>query len=331
VEAPFFVVGCPRSGTTLLRNLLRSHPNLTLPSESHFVPSLFAVWGDPGDARAARRLAARILRLHWVRSWELGLAPAALADCRRYRELVERLYRAYARRQGKPRWGDKTPAYALELATLDRIFPDARFIHVVRDGREVALSLMRTAFGPQNPYTAARYWRRHVVAARHDGEPLGATRYLEVRYDDLVGQTEPTLRRVCDFLGEPFDAAVLTPTPMVHSTRAKIFGPRVGRHVSDTAVVAGNTGKWRREMPAADLDLFEVVAGDALETFGYERGGRPRRLPGVLARVAWSLASRGRWAFRQLGRPHKRLWVPTDLTLRWASTRARRAPRGDRP
>jgi hypothetical protein len=101
--------------------------------------------------------------------------------------------------------------------------------------------------------------------------------------------------------------------------------------VSDTAVVAGNTGKWRREMPAADLDLFEAVAGDALETFGFERGGRPRRLPGVLARVAWSLASRGRWAFHQLGRPHKRLWVATDLTLRWASARARRAPRGDRP
>ncbi|HLF56974.1 MAG TPA: sulfotransferase, partial [Thermoanaerobaculia bacterium] len=132
----------------MLRNLLRSHPDLFLPSESHFIPPFCRAWGDPGDDREARRLGRRILRLHWVRWWGVELGAREFDGCRSFAEVVDRIYGELARREGARRWGDKTPGYALHIATLAEIFPAAQFVHIVRDGRDVALSLVRTGFGP---------------------------------------------------------------------------------------------------------------------------------------------------------------------------------------
>ena len=324
-EGPFFVVGCPRSGTSLLRNLLRSHSRLAMPPESHFVPAFYRAWGDPADDRAARRLGARILGLHWIRRWELDAGPELFDGCRRYRDVVDRLFGAYARREGRPRWGDKTPGYALQLPVVAAIFPEARFVQIVRDGRDAALSLLEVGFGPGNLYTAARYWQEHVLAARRDGERLGAGRYLEVRYEDVLRATEPTLRRVCEFLGEPFEERVLTLTPVDMDRFVEVFGPRRGRQASLTEVVPGNLDKWRGRMAPADLALFEAVAGPSLRAFGFDvgfgPGGPARRPPGAAARWAWRLASGAGGLAYQFRRRNKRVWVPTELRMRWAALR----------
>jgi hypothetical protein len=314
------VIGCPRSGTTLLRNLLRSHPAHAIPPESHFVPAFHRAWGDPPHDRAARRLAARILALHWVRRWELDLTPRDFDGCRTYGELVGRLYRAVAARDGAARWGDKTPAYAREIPALDRIFPDAQFVHIVRDGRDVALSLQRTGFLPRTAFTAARFWKAHVAAARRDGPPLGPSRYLEIGYEDLLRDTEATMRRVCAFLDERFDARVLAPSPLDWRRFPPTFGPRRPRHVSETELVRDNVGKWRRAMAPRDVAVFEAVAGDLLAELGYEIAG-PQRPVHRLARAAWTASDRMRWIGYQLVRENKRLWVPSELLLRWARLR----------
>ena len=164
--APVFIVGCPRSGTTLLRNLLSSHPHLAFRGESHFIPSFLGRHGDPPDERAARKLATEILNLRWVRDWGLELVPGDFAAERSFSAIVARLYAEVVRVEGKRRWGDKTPQYVLEIPLLFRLFPDARVLHIIRDGRDVALSWLAVNFGPENVYTSALEWRKYVEAGR---------------------------------------------------------------------------------------------------------------------------------------------------------------------
>lgn len=326
---PFFVVGCPRSGTTLLANLLRSHPDLAIPPESHFLPLYYRAWGDPPSERAARRLARRILALHWVRRFELDLAPDDFADCRRYGALVERIYGELVRREGARRWGDKTPGYALHLPTIAEVFPDAQFVHIVRDGRDVACSLIQTRIGPRRVATAAPLWQRYVETAQRDGSALETEHYHEVRYEALLRDPEATLRGVCAFLGAPFDVHVLAPTAIDLDRFPDVFGPRRGRQLSATEIVRENSGHWRRTMTAEEIDRFESVAGDLLVRLGYELGGRGQQPPpGAMEQLAGAAADRLLWAGYQFKRPHKRLWLPGELLFNWARLRARwRAPR----
>src|SRR4051794_24517258 len=121
---PIFIVGCPRSGTTLLRNLLRSHPRLSFPPESHFIPQIYAAYGHPADQQHAEQLTKAVLQLRWIRCWNCEFDQTALSGCRSYAAFVEELYQTWARKEGKPRWGDKTPKNALHLQTLAAIFPN---------------------------------------------------------------------------------------------------------------------------------------------------------------------------------------------------------------
>jgi len=195
-DSPIFIVGCPRSGTALLRNLLRSHPHLAFPTESHFIPAYYRGYGDPRSAREARRLAESILRLYWVRIWKLSLRPGDFADCRSFREVVCRLFETFARQQGKRRWGDKTPHYVAQIPVLLELFPAAKILQIIRDGRDVALSWLKTRMEPRNLYTAARMWRELVRAGREAGARLPRETYLEVRYERLLAEPEQTMREV---------------------------------------------------------------------------------------------------------------------------------------
>src|SRR5262249_20192115 len=153
-ESPIFIVGCPRSGTALLRDLLRSHPRLSFPGESHFIPALYRGYGDPNNEREACALASRILESAWVKAWGLALEPSAFAGERSYAKIVSRIFEAWAEKERKPRWGDKTPRYVVEIPLLMKLFPDAKILHIIRDGRDVALSWISAGFGPRNVFTA---------------------------------------------------------------------------------------------------------------------------------------------------------------------------------
>ena len=241
-----FVVGCPRSGTALLRELLRAHPRLAFPGESHFVPAFWRAYGDPRSRREARALAVRILRLRWVRAWELERDPESFAHHRTFAGLVDDLYSTYAAREGAARWGDKTPQHALAMPLLLELFPRARFVHIVRDPRDVARSQVRLDFGPRNLYAAGRYWRRLVTTARADGRRLGSSHYLEVRYELLAADPEAVVRDVLRFLDEHAPDHLRLPT--VDMARAS---------------------SWRTEMPERDRRVVEAAAGDVLTELGF--------------------------------------------------------------
>ena len=282
-----FVVGLTRSGTTLLRMMLDAHPELTIPPETHFVPELIKA------ARAGADAEAMLAVIKSNRTWrDFGLDAAEL---RKRLDLAgpgdgagagRAFFTAYAERQGKPRWGDKTPAYMLSVQRIGRTLPEARFIHLIRDGRDVALSQSARALNEQPPPSeqAAR-WVKRIRKSREQAATLKGPRYVEARYEELVRDPEATLRRICAFVELPWDAAMLRYheraagrlAEMAGSLRAEgghaeqAAGYRIDNHAPTTRPPdPAKLDKWRREMAPADVRAYEAVAGDLLAELGYE-------------------------------------------------------------
>jgi hypothetical protein len=280
------IVGVPRSGTTLLRFVLDSHPWLAIPPETGFLAQLArrppttidelfdVVTGWPPESPAWPDFGIDVLAFR--------RALHELSDCDAA-EGVRRFYGLYARGQGKPRFGDKTPLYCEHIEPISRLLPEARFIHVIRDGRDVALSLRDTWFAPaRDMATLARYWRDLVRGARLAGD--GLPTYLEVRYEDLVSQPVREVERVCRFLGLPYDEAMLrywerTPQRLSeHGTRRRRDGSVLVSHETRLVQQQGVLGPlrperafaWKSALRADERAEFERHAAATLADLGYE-------------------------------------------------------------
>ncbi|MDX6657550.1 MAG: hypothetical protein QOH62_2343 [Solirubrobacteraceae bacterium] len=289
-ERPILIVGCPRSGTTLLRDLLRAHSRITIPDETAVLPALLRAHGDPADARAARRLASDLLVCNGVRLWGLDLTPPDLEHHRSFSALVAAVYGEWARLEDKPRWGEKTPQYVHELPAMRQVFPDAQVVHVIRDPRAVTASLLGRSWGPATARSAALAWRECVLAGRRDGPPLGSDGYHELRYEELVADPERVLRALCEFLGERYEPQMLRPNRLTMQPGRPLPWNSPG---AETSVVPG---------PAADdalgpRDRAAVAweAGDLMEELGYGPVG-PRRPPYPGERARNAIVDRAAWA-----------------------------------
>lgn len=280
-----FIVGVGRSGTTLLRLMLDAHPDVAIPSETHFLEEV---------VRRARleTFSAGQLRDVLVNAptWENLAMDAASLDAvlqavvpLTAREGVRAFYRLYARQSGKVRWGDKTPPYRALMAEIADLLPEAHFIHVIRDGRDVVLSYRGLWFGPGDDLDqAAAFWRDEVTAARRTGRLL--PHYLEIRYEDLVTDPDGTLKVVCAYLDLPFDEVMSRYHLRAAARLAEIKRPfgipdRASVDLATFLAIHDRTnsppdrsriGRWRTEMPVSDQIRFHAVASDLLLELGYE-------------------------------------------------------------
>jgi Sulfotransferase family len=283
--SPFFIVASARSGTTFLRLTLNAHPDVAVPPESRFITELYT--GD--DTVEAADYLAHLEAHKRFKAWGLPIAGVAAEIGDRttlpYADAIRATYLAYAHAHDKESWGDKTPRYVEDIPFLAKLFPDARFIHIVRDGRNVALSYAHVTFGPKNVARAARLWARRVSAGIRDGRPLGGERYLEVLNEDLAEDREGEIRDISAFLGLEFDPRMLD-----EKERAKGVIDKVTH--SYEPGVAGRTrmSTWQEDMKPADIEVFEAIAGDVLSEIGYERR-YPN--PSALARTKAQLALKG--------------------------------------
>ncbi len=270
---PFpFVVGCERSGTTLLRLILDAHPQLAVPPESYFIVDLYRRHARDGVVDTGA-MASDLEANRWFRAWDLpeGEAGRTLGGEAgvEFAEAIRRVYGRYAELHGKARYADKTPAYVQHIRLLARVFPEARFVHLIRDGRDVAMSLAEVRWGPGDVLDAALQWAERVSRGREAGHEVGAHRYLEVRYERLVAEPEPVLREVAEFCELAFDEAMLR-----HPERAAERIPqRPGALHRRAATAPSVTGRdWRRDMAPDDLAAVEALIGGPLAELGYERG-----------------------------------------------------------
>ena len=205
-----FVVGVGRSGTTLLRMMLDAHPELAIPPETHFAPGLIerAHEGAGADALVDEIVGARGWADFGIQAERLRERVTALEEGGAA-TVLRAFYGLCAEREGKRRWGDKTPIYVRSMRPIGGELPEARFVHLIRDGRDVVLSRRARGMGAGKPIAdTADRWRRRIEEARTQARRLRG-RYLELRYEDLVTRPEPQLRRVCELIELDYDAAML--------------------------------------------------------------------------------------------------------------------------
>lgn len=197
-----------------------------------------------------------------------------------YAAAVRVVYSAYADSRGKLLYGDGTPKYVLALERLAKVFPEARFIHLIRDGRDVALSYMGFANGPNTIPEAAAHWSRLVNAGQVAGKRLGDTRYCEVRFENLVKDPPLELSALCSFLGITFSPHMLEYHRRPRSELAINPNKAVDRPPMQ------GTRNWREEMSPRDQSRFEAIAGDLLERLHYERSVQVNQMSSSAARLA---------------------------------------------
>jgi hypothetical protein len=284
-----FIVGVGRSGTTMLRLMLDAHPDLAIPPETHFVPDLI----EAIDGGATPEQAVQVMTS--VRQWgDLNTDPAEVL--RRFDALddfnagdaLRTFYAIYLERQQKPRWGEKTPGYVRKMRRIEKALPEARFIHVIRDGRDVALSRWKRTLGEGKRAPASQVaegWQRRIRRAQKQGRRLD--HYMELRYEDLVTDTEENLRLIAEFIELPWDSVMLRyyeraadrmaemarDLPPAHGKPVRPGEERMQAHaMTQKPPDPSAMYRWKEKMDPDEVAAFDAAAGNLLAELGYEVG-----------------------------------------------------------
>jgi hypothetical protein len=284
--------------------MLDNHPMLTLANDTHFIigAAKRELQVEP-DPPMTAELAKQVIR--YRRFYRLGVeeqeAYAVAEQCQRYSEFVSALYTLRGQKQGKPLSGEKTPDYCRRLRVIKRLCPDSRIVHIIRDGRDTALSLMQWATKGKGPgrlslwsedpvATCALWWRRKTGTGVRQGRALDSKSYREIHYEALVAQPRTELAAVAEFLDIP------DTKEMAEFYRGKTRNnPRLSAKSAWLPPTVG-LRDWRRDMAEKDIETFEIIAGELLEQLGYDRVCNN---PGVAATERAQLAEQW-WANRYL-------------------------------
>ena len=276
-----FFVGCPRSGTTLLRRIGDAHPELAVIRELHWLP----LWwkrriGITPSGIVTEELVRRLL--DDARFPQLELAADRVAGLvakdrpKHYARFVTELFDLHGQAKGKRLVGEKTPRYVRHVRTLHSLWPQAKVVHLIRDGRDVCLSMLgwskagrdvgRLPPWDEDPVTtAALFWEWNVRLGREAGVSLGPDLYHELRYESLVADPEAECVRLCRFIGIPYDDAMLR----FHEGRAT---PGLGLSAKEARLpVTAGLRRWQEQMRPGDARRFEAAAGSLLADLGYAR------------------------------------------------------------
>lgn len=270
IRHPIFIVGMPRSGTTLLTKMLDAHPDIVISPETHF----FSL--SPFDVRAQGRAAAQ-RALHFLLQQpdvqKMRLTDAEIRHIERAIDAApapgaatafETLVRTYADRFQAEAWGEKTPDHLAHVPTIAQVFPDAVFICIQRDVRDVCLSLRGLLWNRDTMLESVWTWRNYVVKSETYRRTL-SDRYMEVRFEDLVLRPRDVLQSICRFLDAPFSPRMLS----FHAEGAEALSAEPWTKNANRPVDPSNVGKWRLQMSRGERWLIQTLVGTQLERKGY--------------------------------------------------------------
>lgn len=284
--SPIFIVGNPRSGTTLLRLMLTNHRNIIIPPECGFAVWFYEKYHSLHfDAAAIAAFVGDLSTARKIETWNLDfdelekylLASNAVS----YSQVVSRVYQFYGMSTGKifHRWGDKNNFYLHHIPTIYTMYPSAKFVHIVRDGRDVACSYqalsrsqIESKYAPNLPVNIreiAQEWVRNVQEIINSFKQLPSDQVFELRYEDLVSSTEQELRHLCDFLGEPYDPGMELYYVKNQQNRQEPveflqWKAKIVEKPTDSEV-----GKYKRDLTPAEIDEFERIARHILKRYKY--------------------------------------------------------------
>ncbi len=311
---PIFVLGAARSGTTLLQSMIDAHPEIALVGELHFFDQILRLREtipEPLDGKVSDRLRQGILACHAIRfvpeiesALDLALPRLAVAPRPTYGLLFRLLLEAFQEMRCAARVGEKTPNNVRYLAELVDLFPDARIVHILRDPRDSISSRIRYPFSSPSVIFNTLLWKIEMIYAFDfaSAEGAGEERYIEVRYEDLVREPERLLRRICQFIGVTYRAAMLDGHRRAERVvKGEPWKAGIGEPVNRRSI-----GAWQQRLTPAEVGLIEAIGGRYVEESGYERlstVGRPRiaveALRDLLRYVHYKLRERRQARHRQ--------------------------------
>jgi len=317
---PIFIIGTERSGSNLLRVILSAHSRIDVPHPLHvmkYFASLEPRYGDLSQRDALDRLAGDVLalaRVH-IHPWDVPLDRRRLVDEADPPDLLGLLFglqQQHLEATGKARWGNKS---TFMLDHVDRVLqyrPDARFVWLVRDPRDVAVSSRKSVFSPFHPWFTAKLWAEQQRRCLDLEQRLGSDVVLRLRYEDLLEDPEGTVRRLCAFLGEDFEPAMLR----YHETQEARRGAALSESWQNTAapVLRGNSGKWRGAISHEELAAIEGECGELMDLLGYDCAAlAPPEPPAGRTALRWRLQNerdrvRVEWRSLRHDKNHWRRW-----------------------
>jgi hypothetical protein len=315
-SASFFIVGSGRSGTTLLRMILASHSRITIPPETWFLLPLLRRL-EPGEPLSAAQVefAVRTITNHY--RWP-DMQLSAVEFRRRVRTLrqpflrdvVEVIYQEHMERENKPRWGDKTPGYIEVVPQLMRLFPKSKFIYLCRDGRDVVKSFQRTGWYGPWLHDNIREWNEALDYRERWRHSDLNDQIFDVRYEDLILDTENTVRNICNFLAERFESQMLAWQSRVDDLLPAREMP-VHQNLRRPPV-STDVNRWRREMTAREVFVCEAFMGKQLDQAGYCRKFRSPLWAPAFQLTRWhciGLSSIAQWPLKIFAALRRRLFA----------------------
>ena len=283
---PIFIVGCERSGTTMLRLILCSHKNIAIPPQTKYAKKLYKrrlLFGNLSKADNRRKLRNWFLNNHNKRTKiidldidknevqkELQITGNTLGA------FLSVIPKIYLKKFDKIRWGDKRPYYIKYLPQLFKLFPDAQVIHIIRDGRDVVASLKRMPWWNKNSISAMLNWQEAIhrgVTARRN---YSSDQFIEIKYEDIINEPENSIKAVCKFLDEEYSESLLE----FHKiAKESVPSYKMGWHsATKSKINAASIGRWKKELEQWEISLFNNKFKNELELYKYEIQDKPKKL-----------------------------------------------------
>lgn len=270
---PVIIFGSARSGTSLLSRIVGSHPNIGVPFESHlynrFYPWL-KYYGDLEKEKNRNRLIHDLLDTDVMALWDIKPEFDDIIKhlkVNSFHGVVDALMNAWLEKCGKQRWGEKTPWHMFYWHEIMKGFPNAKYIFIVRDGRDASMSWQKARFGPKHIYPLAKRWKKFHDEYEKFKQVVNPDYLYELRYEDLLDRPEEIAREICAFIDEEYSDEMLA----FYKTTTSYKTDKGNDTNLTQPLMKSNKDKWKQALSQDEKRMFEAVAGDELERYGYQR------------------------------------------------------------
>ncbi len=283
VTAPVFIVACPRSGTTKLASLLNKHSAVASATETHFFNhvSRLSCFADSGDLSLepanlsqffAEPRVQDYLQVSNLSQSELAAAFLTVAEAKSItkKQVFDIMVSEFLKAKSKTIFCEKTPQHLQNVNEIHLLYPDARFIHLIRDGRDVVSSLIKMPWRPPGLINNARFWQRYIKLGEAATRALPADRFLTVRYEDLLMEPESTLKTICAFIGIGYEPGIVS-----SSSTEPIFAnwEAEWKHKASQAIDTSRIGAWREELTPDAAAILNGFLSPTIKKLGYTVSG----------------------------------------------------------
>ena len=272
---PFFIIGSGRSGNTLLRSILSGNSDISIPPESYRIPfaiKKFHIFNNRDWEDIVSQVLKEFEDCKEFYTWEIDITDAQkrlenISDSKRtLSNIFDELFCTYTEKHspGSKIWGDKTPMNTLYLDWIGTVFPRSKFIHIIRDGRDVASSYLKME-RYDTILAAANRWINSIESAQSFGSKIKEN-YIEIRYEELVTKPEEVIKDTCDFLDIDYDSKMLD-----HTKQVKKLGDTDKEHHSNLSkpISSDSVGKWRNNLSESDQESITKLLHKHLQRLGY--------------------------------------------------------------